>query len=411
MAGLNREHLVIIGNGMASVRLCEELVGLNALQSLAITVIGFEPVAGYNRVLLSARLAGEASEADIALKPAEWYAQNGIHLKLGCRVDVLDVASKTLMLDSGETLSYDRLVLATGSEPIRLPVPGHDLAGVFTFRDLADMQALANLGPAPRDIAVIGGGLLGLEAAYGLQRAGHRVTLIHLMDRLMERQLDAEAARFLRLAIERKGIEVRLLAKTEAILGKTRVSGVAFKDGSEIAADAVVFSAGIRPNIALARAANLPVERGIIVDDQMRVDHTVYALGECAQHRGTVYGLVEPAYAQAKALARHLCGHKAHYTGSILATNLKVSGIGVFSIGDFEGAAGTASVILKDSHQGQYRKLVFREDILVGAVLVGATLDALWYRDLVLAGEKVGALRADLIFGKAACQPHLSEAA
>jgi nitrite reductase (NADH) large subunit len=400
-----RDRLVIVGNGMASVRLCEELVALGSHQRFAITVIGAEPVAGYNRVLLSAHLAGEASREDIQLKDAEWYRAHGIDLRLGRKVESIDREARELALGDGTHLHYDKLVLATGSEPIRLSVPGSNLAGVHVFRDLTDTQALANLGPAPRRIAVIGGGLLGIEAAYGLQRAGHHVTLVHLMDRLMERQLDQRAAAHLCRAIEKKGITVHLKAATSAIIGDEQVTGIAFADGSTIASDAVVFSAGIRPSVALAKAAGLTINRGVVVDDRMMAAKGIYALGECAEHNGIVYGLVEPAYSQAKVLAYVLSGVAASYAGSVLATNLKVSGVGVFSIGHFEGAEGTTTATLEDKTTGHYRKLVFRGDRLVGAVLVGATGDALWYRDLVMRGELLGTLRQSLIFGKAACMP------
>jgi nitrite reductase (NADH) large subunit len=406
-----RTPLVIVGNGMAGVRLCEELVARGGHERFAITVIGAEPVEGYNRVLLSAHLAGQATTQDIALRDTEWYRAHGIALKLGTRVAAIDPEQRTLTLADGATLPYGRLVLATGSDPIRLPVPGSDLTGVFTFRDLADTRALAALGPEPKRIAVIGGGLLGLEAAYGLRRAGHHVTIVHLMDRLMERQLDQRAAMHLARAIGRKGIALRLNAATQAILGGTQVTGLAFADGTSIEADAVVFSAGIRPNIGLARAAGLQVNRGIVVDDAMAVSETIFALGECAEHRGTVYGLVEPAYAQAKVLAAQLCGEAASYAGSVLATNLKVSGVGVFSVGDVEGASGTTSATFEDRTRGHYRKLVFRGELLVGAVLVGETGDALWYRDLVTRAEPITALRDNLIFGKAACLAPSQEAA
>lgn len=400
-----RDRLFIVGNGMASVRLCEELVALGSHQRFAITVIGAEPVAGYNRVLLSAHLAGEASREDIALKGTEWYRAHDIELRLGQKVESIDREARELTLSDGKHLHFDKLVLATGSEPIRLSVPGSSLAGVHVFRDLTDAQALASLGPEPRRIAVIGGGLLGIEAAYGLQRAGHSVTLVHLMDRLMERQLDQRAAAHLCRAIEKKGISVRLKAATSAIMGDTHATGIALADGSTLAADAVVFSAGIRPNVALARAAGLSVNRGIVIDDRMAAAKGIYALGECAEHNGIVYGLVEPAYAQAKVLAYVLSGVAASYGGSVLATNLKVSGVGVFSIGDFEGAEGTTTATLEDKKRGHYRKLVFRTDRLVGAVLVGSTADALWYRDLVTRAEPLGAMRQSLIFGKAACLP------
>jgi nitrite reductase (NADH) large subunit len=297
---------------------------------------------------------------------------------------------------------FSRLVLATGSTPLRLGVPGADLAGVHTFRDSRDVDLLLTLAARKRRVVVVGGGLLGLEAAYGLAKAGARVTLIHLMDRLMERQLDAPAAELLKSLVERKGIEIVLNANTVRLHGKTRVEGVELSDGRRIDADAVVFSAGIRPNVTLARDAGIAVNRGIVVDDRMQTGTPgIFALGECAEHRGICYGLVEPAYEQARVLARHLAGAAAQYNGSVVATNLKVSGVSVFSAGDFVGAEGSEAIELSDISGGTYKKLVISQGCLTGAVLIGEVADALWYLELIRKQLPIAGIRKDMMFGRA----------
>lgn len=409
MAAMERRRLVIIGNGMASARLCADLVARGSAERLDVTVLGAEAVAAYNRVLLSALLAGEATRDDIGLMDAAWYARNGITLRLGCRVTAVDRTARTVTLAGGESLPFDDLVFATGSEPLRPPVPGIDGPRVMAFRDLCDVEAMAEFGQ--QHVAVIGGGLLGIEAAYGLARAGHRVTLVHLMDRLMERQLDARAARHLARAVARRGIAVLLARQTIAIEDDAEAAVLRFADGSVLPADKVVVAAGIRPNVALARAAGIAVERGIVVDDGLAAEDCIFAIGECAQHRGIVYGLVEPAYAQARVLAERLTGGSARYEGNTLATNLKVSGIGVFSVGAIEAEEGQEVATLEDHGRGHYRKLVFQGGRCIGAVLVGDTADALWYRDLVAGGADIAAIRSLMIFGREVCQPPLAEAA
>jgi len=399
------EPLVIVGNGMAAARLVEEL-SQSALGRYAIAVLGEEPRLAYNRVLLSSVLAGEVASHEIELKPAAWWRQRGVTLKYGARVTEIDVGRRELKIENGESVGFARLVLATGSQPLRLNVPGADLAGVHTFRDSRDADVLLGLAAKKQRVVVVGGGLLGLEAAYGLARAGAKVTLVHLMDRLMERQLDAPAAALLKSLVERKGIEVLLDASTAAIHGDRRVEGVELADGRRIAADAVIFAAGIRPNVALAKEAGLAVNRGIVIDDAMQTSAPgIFALGECAEHRGTCYGLVEPAYDQARVLARHLAGGKAAYQGSVVATNLKVSGVSVFSAGDFVGAEGSETIVLNDFRRGTYKKLVIAEGRLTGAVLIGETQDALWYRDLIRAREPIASIRTEMMFGRAALRP------
>jgi nitrite reductase (NADH) large subunit len=301
-------------------------------------------------------------------------------------------------------LAFSRLVFATGSQPTVLSIPGTDLPGVLTFRDVEDVAAIAAHKAAGRRVVVIGGGLLGLEAAYALAKAGAQVTVVHLMDRLMERQLDVRAARMLNDEVESRGITVRLQTKTARIVGKERVEAVELMDGTSIAADAVIVAAGIRANTELARDAALVVQNGITVDEHLETSAPgIYAIGECAQYRGCCYGLVEPAYEQAQVLARHLAGDaRAKYSGSIAASNLKVSGVNVFSAGDFLGApAGAQEIVLSDPGVGVYKKLVVAAGRLIGAVLFGDVADAPWYLDLIRSGSSVERWRDDLVFGRA----------
>jgi nitrite reductase (NADH) large subunit len=394
------EPLVIVGNGMAAARLVDELVK-TSLGRYAIAVIGEEPRLAYNRVLLSSVLAGERGSHDIELKPAAWWRERGVTVKYGCRVTEIDVGRNELKVAGEESIEYSRLVLATGSTPLRLNLPGVDLTGVCTFRDSRDVDMLLALAARKRPVVVIGGGLLGLEAAYGLSKAGTPVTLLHLMDRLMERQLDLSAADLLKTLVERKGIEVLLNADTARIHGERRVEGVELADGRRIAADAVVFAAGVRPNISLASEAGLLVNRGVVVDDRLQTStENIFALGECAEHRGLCYGLVEPAYEQAYVLARHLSGKPSAYQGSVVATNLKVSGVSVFSAGDFLGADGSEAILLSDAGRGIYQKLVLADGRLIGAVLIGDTADALWYLELIRNRKEVAGIRKEMMFGR-----------
>lgn len=395
------EPLVIVGNGMAAARLVDELAK-TALGRYAVAVIGEEPRLAYNRVLLSSVLAGETGSHEIELRPADWWRHRGVTVRYGYRVTEIDTGRRELKIAGEESMEYSKLVLATGSTPLRLNVPGADLAGVHTFRDTRDVDLLLSLAAAKKRVVVVGGGLLGLEAAYGLAKAGAPVTLLHLMDRLMERQLDGPAADLLKTLVERKGIRILLNASTARIHGDGHVEAVELADGSRIEADAVILAAGIRPNIALAKEAGIAVNRGIVVNDEMQTaSPDIYALGECAEHRGTCYGLVEPAYEQARVLARHLAGRPTAYQGSVVSTNLKVSGVSVFSAGDFIGADGSESLVLTDRRRGTYKKLVITEGRLTGAVLIGDTVDALWYLELIRNREKVAAFRADMMFGRA----------
>jgi nitrite reductase [NAD(P)H] large subunit len=398
------EPLIVIGNGMAAVRLVEEL-STRALGRYAICVIGDEPRLAYNRVLLSALLAEEIGVSDIELKPARWWRDRGVTLRYGVRAREIDPTARTVRLENGAPLSFSKLVFATGSQPIKLAIPGMDLPGVLTFRDIDDVHDIA--AKSGTRVVIIGGGLLGLEAAYGLTKARAgvnraQVTVVHLMDRLMERQLDARAAQMLKRAVEARGIAVRLEAETVRICGRGRVEAVELRDGSTIAADAVVVAVGIRPNVELARTAGLKVNRGIVVDDHLATSGAdIHAIGECAEHRGFCYGLVEPTHEQAQALARRLAGENIAYGGSVLTTNLKVSGIKVFSAGDFLGAtAGARAILLSDPGFGVYKKLVIADDRLIGTVLFGDTADGPWYLELIRSRSSVEHLRDHLMFGR-----------
>jgi nitrite reductase (NADH) large subunit len=394
------ERLVIVGQGMAATKLVEELTQ-RALGRYSIIVVGAEPRRAYNRVLLSSLLAKEVSADDIELKPRGWWEKKGVTNVFGRTVTNIDRHTRSMSFADGTRLNYSKLVMATGSDPIRLPKPGMDLQGVITFRCMEDVDLmLADAAPG-RPAVVIGGGLLGLEAAYGLAKAGSRVTLLHLASRLMERQLDDPSAEMLKQAIESKGCEVLLGADTARVLGATRVEGVELADGRVIPADLLVCAVGVRPNARLAAATGLDCGRGVLVDDCMRTsDPDIYAIGECAEHRGIAYGLVEPAYEQAKTLARTLAGDVAAcYEGSILATNLKVSGVSLFSAGDFIGE-GKDALIFEDKRQSIYKKIVIENDRIAGTVLYGDTADGLWYLDLMKSGTTINEMRGDLIFGR-----------
>jgi nitrite reductase [NAD(P)H] large subunit len=398
------EKLVIVGNGMAAARLVDEVTS-RAPGRYEITVIGDEPGLAYNRVLLSSLLARELEEKDIELKPAAWWTERGVTLQTGKRATEIDLRCKYVRLPGGERIPYDRLVLATGSNAIRLPLAGADLPGVLTFRDRSDVDAMLKRSQQGTRAIVIGGGLLGLEAAYGLMKAGARVTVVHLMDRLMERQLDERAGAMLKAAIEATGIEVLLNAESAAIQGRKKVGGLRLKNGRSIDADMIVMAVGIRPNADLARLSGVTVNRGITVDDTLETsEQGVYALGECAEHQGICYGLVEPAYEQARVLADRLTDGKSLYSGSLLSTNLKVSGIGVFSAGDFVGGDASEDIVLSDPERATYRKIVTTGGRVSGAVLIGDTEDALWYLNLIRSQDSATHLRDGIVFGRSFCQ-------
>jgi nitrite reductase (NADH) large subunit len=401
---MSRERLVVVGNGMAGCRLVEEILKRDASR-YAITVFGAEPRVNYNRIMLSPVLAGEKSFDDIVINDLGWYRDNDITLHSGRAIEAIDTDARMVRAAGGLTVGYDRLILASGSDPVRLPLPGADLAGVVTFRDLDDVQAMVAAAERPGARAVvIGGGLLGLEAAYGLARRGMGVTVVHLMDVLMERQLDEAAGHLLGEALRARGVETVLGAQSEAVLGEGgRVSGLKLKDGAVLPCELLVMAVGIRPNAGLARAAGLVTGRGVIVDDQMRTsDPNVFAIGECAEHRGVAYGLVAPIWEMCRTLADVLTVDEAAvYQGSMLSTRLKVSGVDVFSAGQFSGGDGCEDLVFRDAGRGVYKRLVLKDGALAGAVMFGDAADGNWYFDLMRSGASVRAMRETLIFGQA----------
>ncbi len=399
---MKKEKLVLIGNGMAGARALEELLKLTP-DKYEITVFGSEPYGNYNRILLSPVLAGEKTIDEIMINTVEWYRENNIQLLTGKTVNKIDRIKREVTSDDGTVCHYDRLIMATGSNPFIIPVTGHDLTGVITFRDIHDVNIMLESSEKYKNAVVIGGGLLGLEAANGLMKQGMNVSVVHLLDSLMERQLDKPAAELLQLSLEQRGMKFLMQKQTECILGEDRVTGVRFKDGSEIEADLVVMAVGIRPNFELAKSANLQCERGILVNDTMQTfDPRIYAVGECVQHRGATYGLVAPLFEQAKVCANHLAelGY-ARYEGSVTSTKLKVTGIDLFSAGEFNGNEQTEDLIYKDSSQGIYKKLVIKNNKIIGAVLYGDTIDGSWYYQLMRDETDISDLRENLLFGQA----------
>jgi nitrite reductase (NADH) large subunit len=408
---MKKMKLVMVGNGMAGVRTLEELLKI-APDLYDITVFGAEPHPNYNRILLSPVLAGEQTLDQIVLNPLSWYAEHGITLHAGKAVTQIDRVRRLVRAADGTAAAYDRLLLATGSHPFILPVPGKDLPGVVAYRDIADTQAMIDAAAIYKHAVVIGGGLLGLEAANGLMRRGMDVTVVHLMPWLMERQLDDVAARLLQQSLQERGLRFMLGAQTQALLAgdSGRVAAVQFKDGTQVPADLVVMAAGIRPNTDLAEACGLHCQRGVVVNDTLQTvtDPRVYAVGECAAHRGIAYGLVAPLFEQGKVCATHLGQFGiGRYTGSQTSTKLKVTGIDLFSTGRFMGArsgqpedAGCEEIVMSDPYGGVYKKLVIQGDQLVGAVLYGDTVDGSWYFKLVRDGRKVGDIRDRLMFGE-----------
>jgi nitrite reductase (NADH) large subunit len=401
---MKKMKLVCVGNGMAGVRTIEELLKL-APDLFDITIFGAEPHPNYNRILLSPVLAGEQTLDEIVLNSREWYAGHGITLQAGKKVTTIDRVRRVVVAEGGTEAEYDRLLLATGSNPVMLPIPGNTLEGVLTYRDIADTEAMIEAATQCRNAVVIGGGLLGLEAANGLRARGMDVTVVHLLDSLMERQLDRTAATLLQDSLEARGLKFFLPKQTsEIVAGESgRVCAVRFKDGETIPADLVVMAVGVRPNTALAEAARLHCSRGIVVSDTMQTfDPRIYAVGECVNHRGIAYGLVAPLFEMAKVCANHLAGFGiGRYPGSLTSTKLKVTGIDLFSAGDFVGGEGTEHITLSDPVAGIYKKLVLKDEKLVGAVLYGDTLDGAYYFRLLREGRSVSDVRDRLMFGEA----------
>jgi nitrite reductase (NADH) large subunit len=401
---MKKMKLVMVGNGMAGVRTLEELLKI-APELYEITVFGAEPHPNYNRILLSPVLAGEQTIDEIILNPLSWYDENGIALHKGTKVVKVDRVKRVVIAEDGTEAEYDRLLLSTGSNPFILPVPGKDLKGVISYRDIADTNAMIEAAQNYRKAVVIGGGLLGLEAANGLMLRGMDVTVVHVMPWLMERQLDDTAGKLLQKSLEARGIRFEIGAHTEALIPDKdgRVMAIRFKDGRELPADLLVMAVGIRPNTTLAESMGLHCNRGIVVNDtlQTTTDPRIYAVGECAAHRGIAYGLVAPLFEQGKVCATHLAQFGiGRYSGSTTSTKLKVTGIDLFSAGNFTGGEGCEEIVLNDPWGGVYKKLVIKDDKLVGACLYGDTVDGSWYFKLMREGRKVADIRDKLMFGE-----------
>lgn len=401
---IKREHLVVIGNGMAGCRAVEEILARDPGR-YRITIFGAEPRVNYNRIMLSPLLAGEKSFDDIVINDTAWYEDNGITLVAGDAVAAIDRDAKTVTAASGAVTDFDKLLISTGSDPFIIPVPGHDLPGVVSFRDMDDVDAMLRAADGGGDAVVIGGGLLGLEAAHGLSLRGMKVTVIHLMQTLMERQLDEAAGWLLKSALEARGQTILTGADTAEIFGEGKVEGIRLKDGREIPASLVVMAVGIRPNVKLARESGLSVGRGIHVDDHMVTsDPDILAVGECVEHDGQVYGLVAPLWDMCRALADGMTSAPSGYKGSVTSTKLKVAGLDVFSAGDFSGGDGAEDIVLRDASRGVYKRVIVKDDRIVGAVLYGDTADGNWYFDLLKKGEDIAEIRDALIFGQAFAQ-------
>lgn len=395
-----KQKLILIGNGMAGVRFLESILE-HELCHYEIMVFGSEPHGGYNRILLSPLLSDEQSLEDIVTHPYKWYEENKIELVSGKTIVAIDREKKQISDEDGEQYAYDKLVIATGSNPFVPPIPGHKLKGVHTYRTIEDVDSMKEISKTKSNAIVIGGGLLGLEAAYGLNTQGMDVTVLHLAPVLMENQLDENASKKLTGTLEAKGIKIITEANTKSINGSETVESIELNDGSIISADLVVIAVGIRSNINLARSCGLDCENGVLVNDQLQTsDPDIYALGECAQHNGVTYGLVAPLYEQAEICAAVLCGdNDKNYQGSITATGLKVTGVHLFSAGQFHEDGDCKVIILSDDKKGIYRKLVFKQNRLVGALLYGDITGSLWYQELIKTQEDISTHKNYIMFG------------
>lgn len=402
--GVSQEKmkLVLVGNGLAGMRCLEDLLDM-APDRYEITVIGEEPWGNYNRIMLSPVLSGDKTVDDIMLHPHAWYAEKGIRFIAGDPAVRIDRPRKHVYTKNGEVVDYDRLILATGSKPFVPPLPGSDLKGVLSFRDIYDVNTMLDYCQNKQNAVVIGGGLLGLEAAYGLKQRGMNVTVLHLMDRIMERQLDQKSSRMLQASIEAKGIKVITEANTECLLGENgHVRQIRLKDGQVLDADLVVFAVGIRPNMELAQSSGLRCNRGVLVNDTMQTyDPSIYAVGECIEHRGQTFGLVEPLWGQAFICASHLAEHGSlTFKAPTVPTQLKVSGCDVFSAGDFEPQEDYEDIILNDEKRQIYKRIIIQKDKMIGAVLFGDTEDGAWYAELIADQTSITSIRNKLLFGK-----------
>ena len=396
-----KQKLVLIGNGMAGMRTVDELLKLSP-DKFDITVFGAEPHGNYNRIMLSPVLAGDKKLSEIIINDLQWYQDNKITLHTNKTVTNIDRGSQQVIADDGTVADYERLIIATGSVPVMLNIPGKDLEGVISFRDINDVNVMIETAKTHKNAIVIGGGLLGLEAANGLMIQGMNVSVVHRSNTLMSQQLDQQAADLMRAELEHKGMRFLMEHDTEALLGGNRVESIRFKDGSEVAADLVVMAIGVRPNIELAKASGVQCDRGILVDDTLQTfTPTIYAVGECVQHRKKTFGLVAPLFEQAKVCANHLVDMGiASYTSTVTSTKLKVTGINLFSAGDFIGEEGTEVMIFKDTARHIYKKLVLKNNVIMGILLYGETMDGLWYFSLLTEGQNIADMRDNILFGQ-----------
>lgn len=400
---MSKPKLVVIGNGMAGMRAVDELLQL-APDRYAITVFGAEPHGNYNRIMLTPVLFGAKAINDIMIHDFAWYRRHGITLHCGadkCVVTV-DRNERRVIAKDGTVAEYDQLLIATGSLPLLLDIPGRNLEGVMGFRDIADVETMIEKAKIKHHAVILGGGLLGLEAANGLTQRGMQVTVVNRADHLLNRQLDSQAAGFLQRELESKGIDFRLGVTIKEIIGQNgHVKKIRLNNNDLLPADILVMATGITPNIALAQQTGLNCERGIMVDDSLRTsDAHIYAVGECIQHRGELFGLVAPVYEQAKVCARQLAGQSSVvYRTLLAATMLKVTGIDLFSVGDFTGDAVCQQQLLTDHALGIYRKLVIKDDVVIGMIMYGDTRDSAWYLNLIKNRINIAGIRDSLIFG------------
>ncbi len=393
---------------MAGMRTVEELLKI-APDLYDITVFGDEPYPNYNRIMLSPVLANEQTIDDIILNSREWYAENNITLHTSARIGKIDRKNRVVYTEDGTSAEYDRLLLATGSKPFMPPIPGKEAAGVLGYRDIKDTNDMIAAAKKYKSAVVIGGGLLGLEAANGLKIQGMDVTVVHRNDWLLEKQLDKTAGKMLQKSLQEKGLKFLLNTNTsEIVAGEDgRVKAVRFKESAEVNADLVVLAVGIRPNFALAESAGIHCDKGIVVNDTMQTyDPRIYAVGECIAHRGLSYGLVAPLFEMAKVCANHLANYGiGAYKGSVTSTKLKVTGIDLFSAGDFASGDnapddGREEIVLHDAVGGVYKKLIIKNDKIIGGVLYGDTADGAWYFQMLRDGKAINEIRDHLMFGQ-----------
>ncbi|MBL4775483.1 MAG: NAD(P)/FAD-dependent oxidoreductase, partial [Mariprofundus sp.] len=396
----NKKKLVMIGNGMAGVRAIEEILKAHP-DMFDITIFGAEKYPNYNRIMLSPVLAGDTTIEDIILNDEQWYVDNGITLHMGKKITEIQRGYKKVIAEDGTEAEYDKLIIATGSNPFIIPIPGHDKEGVIAFRDIDDCDTMFEAAKTYKKAAVIGGGLLGLEAAKGLLNLGMQATVIHDQAWLMNMQLDSTAGEMLRSDLEGQGMEFKVSTLTTEITGEDRVTGLTFKGGSTLDCDLLVMAVGIRPNMALAKDCGLFCQSGIVVNDYMQTitDPSVYSVGECAEHRGIAYGLVAPLFEQAKVLAYQITGQGLRtYAGSVVSTKLKIAGVDVFSAGEFMQEEDDDVIELLDRQGGVYKKIVLEDDKIKGVVMFGDTVDGTALFQMLQDEKDVSEMRSTLLF-------------